>query len=310
MNLRQLKYFVGVVEAGNMTRAAESLHVAQTALSTQIRLLEDDLGVPLLVRHSRGIEPTDAGRLLFARGQALLRQVEDIRSEVSKLAERRVETVRFGITPALMLAIGPDLIDLISETVPHVSFSVVEAMSHVLVANLLAGEIDDALCYDAQDQPQLTRRALLQEDLVFVARPDFGKRRQIGLADVLDETLAMPDEADTVRLAVSRAARELGRELKVTYEVRSIAAMKSLAQRGSASCVLPFASVAAEVKGGELVAFPIVQPPIRRMLYLVSPAQRPPRRCDAALLAAVEASLGGLVAMLGRLAHPLTGKAV
>ncbi len=307
MNLRQLKYFVGIVEAGNMTRAAETLHVAQTALSTQIRLLEDDLGVPLLVRHSRGIEPTEAGRLLFARGQALLRQVEDVRSEVTKLAADRVETVRFGITPALMLAIGADLIDLVRETVPHVSFRVVEAMSHVLIANLLAGEIDDALCYDAPDQSQIVRRALLQEDLVFVTRPDAVKRRQVSLSDVLDETLAMPDAADTVRRAVARAARDLGRELTVTYEVRSIAAMKSLAQRGSASCVLPLASVVAEVKVGELVALPIVQPPIRRMLYLVSPAQRTPRRCDAALLAAVEASLGNLVALLGRLAHPLKG---
>lgn len=55
MNLRQLKYFVGVIEAGNMTRAAEQLHVAQTALGMQIRQLEEDLGVALLVRHSRGV---------------------------------------------------------------------------------------------------------------------------------------------------------------------------------------------------------------------------------------------------------------
>ena len=67
MNLRQLKYFVGVVEAGNMTRAAEQLHVAQTALGMQIRQLEEDLGVALLVRHSRGVEPTKAGALLLAR---------------------------------------------------------------------------------------------------------------------------------------------------------------------------------------------------------------------------------------------------
>jgi DNA-binding transcriptional LysR family regulator len=66
MNLRQLKYFVTVVEAGNMTRAAEQLHVAQTALGMQIRQMEEDLGVALLVRHSRGVEPTKAGSLLHA----------------------------------------------------------------------------------------------------------------------------------------------------------------------------------------------------------------------------------------------------
>ena len=70
MNLRQLKYFIGVVEAGNMTRAAERLHVAQTALGMQIRQIEEELGVPLLVRHSRGVEPTKAGKLLHARALA------------------------------------------------------------------------------------------------------------------------------------------------------------------------------------------------------------------------------------------------
>ena len=64
MNLRQLRYFLSVVEAGNMTRAADQLHVAQTALGMQIKQLEESLGVALLVRHSRGVEPTPAGKLL------------------------------------------------------------------------------------------------------------------------------------------------------------------------------------------------------------------------------------------------------
>jgi LysR family nitrogen assimilation transcriptional regulator len=69
--LRQLKYFVAIVEAGNMTRAAEQLHVAQTALGMQIRQLEEGLGVALLIRHSRGVEPTKAGRLLHARAVSI-----------------------------------------------------------------------------------------------------------------------------------------------------------------------------------------------------------------------------------------------
>ena len=82
MNLRQLKYFVEVVEAGNMTRAAEQLHVAQTALGMQIRQLEEDLGVALLVRHSRGVEPTKAGSLLHTRAVSILKEVEETRKDV------------------------------------------------------------------------------------------------------------------------------------------------------------------------------------------------------------------------------------
>jgi tetratricopeptide (TPR) repeat protein len=82
MNLRQLRYFIGVVDAGNMTRAAEQLHVAQTALGMQIRQLEEDLGVALLVRHSRGVEPTRAGNLLRARALDILSLVEQARKDL------------------------------------------------------------------------------------------------------------------------------------------------------------------------------------------------------------------------------------
>src|SRR3954462_7731667 len=109
MNLRQLRYFVSVVEAGNMTRAAEQLHVAQTALGMQIRQIEEDLGVALLVRHSRGVEPTKAGKLLYARAMDILKLVEQTRIEVSASEHEDSEAIRFGITPALMLIAGTEL---------------------------------------------------------------------------------------------------------------------------------------------------------------------------------------------------------
>ena len=82
-----------------MTRAAEQLHVAQTALGMQIRQLEEDLGVALLVRHSRGVEPTKAGSLLHARAVAILKDVEQARMDVQACEREYSETIRFGITP-------------------------------------------------------------------------------------------------------------------------------------------------------------------------------------------------------------------
>src|SRR5262245_7516701 len=133
MNLRQLKYFVTVVDAGNMTRAAEELHVAQTALGMQIRQLEEDLGVALLVRHSRGVEPTKAGSLLHSRALTILKLVEETRKDVTASERENSETIRFGITPALMLVIGPEIALTVREQSPQIFLSVVEAMSHVLV---------------------------------------------------------------------------------------------------------------------------------------------------------------------------------
>jgi LysR family nitrogen assimilation transcriptional regulator len=305
MNLRQLKYFVTVVEAGNMTRAAEQLHVAQTALGMQIRQMEEDLGVALLVRHSRGVEPTKAGDLLHTRALTILKLVEEARKDVTACVRENSETIRFGITPALMLVIGSEIALTVREQHPQVFLSIVEAMSHVLVDTLLQGKVDFILGYDIPDVAQISRTALLQDDLVLVTLPGPRKGEPIAFVDALDESLAMPEEGDTVRTLVARTARDLGLDVKIAHEVRSISAMKSLVCRGAAASVLPYFAVIDEVRAGTLDARPIAMPALRRTLYLASSAQGRQFRNETARTGAVRSSLMGLVELLGPLAHPL-----
>lgn len=305
MNLRQLKYFVGVVEAGNMTRAADQLHVAQTALGMQIRQLEEDLGVTLLVRHSRGIEPTKAGSLLHARALAILKEVEEARKDVRACEREDSETIRLGITPALMLVCGTEIAMAVREQLPNVFLSIVEAMSHVLIETLGRGEADFILCYDVPDLPQFSRTALLQDDLVLVTPPRGGNGEPIAFVEALEESIAMPEEGDSVRTVVARTARDLGLDLKIAYEVRSISAMKSLVMRGAASAILPYFAVLDEVRSQKLDARPITMPSIKRTLFLASSKQRGPFKSEAGLTGAVRSSLTGLLDALGPLAHPL-----
>ena len=126
-----------------------------------------------------------------------------------------------------------------------------------------------------------------------------------GLVDALDESLAMPEPGDSIRAVATRTARDLGLELKVAYEVRSISAMKSLVARGAASSILPYFAVIDEVKAGTLAARRIVMPALRRTLFLASSKQRGPFRNEAGLTGAVRASLQGLLDELGPLAQPL-----
>lgn len=306
MNLRQLRYFVRVVDTGSMTRAAEQLHVAQTALGMQIRQIEEDLGVALLVRHSRGVEPTKAGRLLHERANAILKLAEQTRRDVAECEREDSETIRFGITPALMLSIGTELAVTVRQQLPQVFLSMAEAMSHVLFDMLARQEVDFILCYDVPDRPNLVRTALLQDDLVLASLP--GPRatgEPIAFVDMLDETLAMPEAGDTVRAVVARTAQELGLEFTVAYEVRSVAAMKNLVMRGAASSVLPYFSIADEVKSGKLDARPIITPALRRTLFLARAKSAAPFRNEPGLTGAVRTSLTGLVEVLGPLGEPL-----
>jgi LysR family nitrogen assimilation transcriptional regulator len=298
LNLRQLKYFVGIVDAGNMTRAADQLHVAQTALGMQIKQLEEDLGVALLVRHSRGIEPTKAGKLLYDRALEILKQVEDTRNQVIAVEGDPGETIRLGITPALMAAIGTEIALSVRENAPNVFLSMAEAMSHVLTGMLERGEVDFILGYDTPDQPQFSRIALMQDDLFLVTKPNGGTKRTIDFAEAIRSDLAMPEAGDAVRNAVLRAAKDLGLELRVAYEVRSVSAMKSLVLRGEAVSVLPLFSVAEEVQAGKLGAMQIKAPAVSRTLYVTSLRQGSSFRNADQLTATIRRSLE---AMIGRL---------
>jgi LysR family nitrogen assimilation transcriptional regulator len=305
MNLRQLKYFVSVVDAGNMTRAAEQLHVAQTALGMQIRQVEEDLGVALLVRHSRGVEPTEAGRFLHSRAIAILKLVEETRREVSAYNREGQETIRFGINPPLMMIAGAELALVVREHLPQVFLSMVEQFSHVLIEMLMHQEIDFILCYDVPDLPQFSRIPLLQEDFVLITAPSPRKGEAITFVECLEHSLALPESGSAARNSIARLARELGLELKIAYEVRSDAAVKSLVRRGVASSVIPYSLVVDEVQAGKLDAHPIVTPPVRHTLFLASSRQHSPFRSEAALTAAVRSSLTGYLEALGSLAEPL-----
>jgi LysR family nitrogen assimilation transcriptional regulator len=305
MNLRQLKYFVSVVDAGNMTRAAEQLHVAQTALGMQIRQIEEDLGVALLVRHSRGVEPTEAGRFLHSRALVILKLVEETSREVAAYQGEGRETIRFGINPPLMAIAGAELASTVRDHFSQVFLSMVEQFSHVLIEMLVQQELDFILCYDVPDLPQFSRIPLLQEDFVLITAPGPRKGKAITFVECLDHSLALPEAGSALRNSMARLARELGVELKIAYEVRSDSAVKSLVRRGVASSIVPYASVIDEVQAGKLDAHPIITPPLRHTLFLASSRQRGPYRSEVALTAAVRSSLTGYLEALGSLAEPL-----
>lgn len=305
MNLRQLKYFVKVVDAGNMTRAAEQLHVAQPALGMQIRLLEEDLGVALLIRHSRGIETTKAGKLLHDHALSILKLVDETRRIVAASQTGATESIRFGLTPSLMHIVGPDFAINVRETIPQVALSLVENMSHVLVDALARDAIDAALAYDVPDVPHLSRIAVYQEDLVLVSLPGNRRGQPISLTDALDERLVLPEAGDSIRSHVTDAASQLGLDVKIAFEVRSIPAIKTLIARGVAVGILPLGTVLDEVRDGKLDARPIIAPSIRRTLFLAFSRKHGPYRCELALTGVVRASLNELSEVLGLLGQPL-----
>ncbi len=270
INFRQLHYFRKVVEAGNITAAAEMLNLAQPALGAQIRQLEKELGVELIVRHSRGVSPTPAGKLLYRHAQRILDSVELAKQEVSALKSSKQFQLRLGVSPSMVLVMGPDLLMDAAREMPDIMISLEEERSPVLLDALENGQLDIAFLYNVDERPGLERRALLEEDfLLFTAPSKASEDDTVGFAEALRHDLVIGGERSGVRQVVESEAKRLSLEVRLAYEVHSVTSMKTMVARGTASTIMPYSLLANELRSGVLAGRRIVRPQLTRTLYIV-----------------------------------------
>ncbi|MDF1635384.1 LysR family transcriptional regulator [Mycoplana sp. MJR14] len=274
MKLRQLAYFVKVVEVGNITRAAEQLNLAQTALGIQIRNLEDSLQIQLLDRHSRGVSATPAGMLLYERAIEILQRIEETRRDLITMGGEKVR-IRFGATPSILKLIGTELLVAANAQLPNIALEVVEELSFMLTDALERGELDYVLAYDIEDNPGIRRVALLEEDLLHVSAPN-GKQQDgdISFRQAVAGDLALVSNRDIIWKRVQETASRLSVDVKITYQVQSNEAIKALILHGVAQSIMPYGIVAEEVRKGQLVARRIARPAVKRTLFLAHPSHR------------------------------------
>ncbi len=269
MNLRQLRYFITAVELGSVTRAAEHLHVAQPALGQAIRQLEDDLGMVLLHRHSRGVVATPVGELLYRRAIEVFKLLEQTRQELGVLNDKYQHSLRLGLTPSLMMLIGAELQLVSLPAYPNLHLTLHESPSFQLLELMDRKELDLALAYDVEPRAGVYTQAVLQEDILFVtASPEALKTPKITVDQVLKSKLAFGTERDVGRRALAKAAGVPSEALPVEYEIQSIAGIRALLLEGHAASLMPYGSVAQELATGQLFAQALdVEPPLRHTLY-------------------------------------------
>jgi LysR family nitrogen assimilation transcriptional regulator len=305
INLRQLRYFAKIAEVGNITRAAEQLNVAQPALGLQIRQLEQELGTELLLRHSRGVVLTTAGRLLLDRAHRILQDVEDTKRDIRAMSGSDQEILSLGLTPSIMLQIGPDLLLDAKTFIPSVSLSLVEELSNGLILALERGEVHAAFAYGV-DEPRsgIDRQALFEEELLFV-RPVAEEElpATITLAEALSHDLVQAGERDMVQKLLKTAAEKFSMPLRVVYEAQSIPAMRTLVVRGAAASFMPYGTAIEALRAGELVSQRISDLPLKRTLYLIKPSNFPAFRQQDAIDRFLATVTERLLESLGSLAH-------
>jgi LysR family nitrogen assimilation transcriptional regulator len=237
----------------------------------QIRQLEEELKVQLLLRHSRGITPTAAGKLFYRHARQILVAIEQARHEVSSLQDSGPLRLRLGVNPSLVEILGSSLLTEAKTSLPDIKISLAEERTKVLLNAIDQRQLDVALVYDVADRADLSRRALIEEDLLFLTCGNTKRAPDtISFSDVVDSDLAVGGERSVVRSAIETEAARLSLRVKVAYEVHSFSSMMNLVRRGVASTVIPYCLAIRELKKGKLVAQRIVSPQLVRTLYAVS----------------------------------------
>ncbi|MFL9982146.1 LysR substrate-binding domain-containing protein [Paraburkholderia sediminicola] len=248
MDLRQLRYFVKVVECGNVTRASEALHIAQPAISQQMRNLERDLGMQLLERSVQGVAPTAAGQTLYRHAIELLRQADSTREllrQDAELPQGRV-SVAMPSSTARMMAIP--LARTIRDRYPGIALELVEAPSAELGSLIGSGRVDLAVVVDAVETRGVAAQRLLTEALYLIAWPEFQMPREpVSIAELARMPLILPSAPNTIRSRVEWALREAGLPCEILFEASSTALLFAAVMARLGVTILPWTAAHVEL---------------------------------------------------------------
>lgn len=276
MNLRDLQYLVALDEHRHFGRAAAASFVSQPTLSTQVRKLEQELGVELIERNPRQVLLTEAGSQIVERARVVLAEVEDIRRLAARASDPEAATIRLGLFPTLAPYLLPHVVPVVHRRFPRLELLLVEEKTDVLLAQLRDGQIDAAvLALPVADQ-QLHVEPLFTEDFVLAVPATDPLAEGVGPVDVavlatepvllLEEGHCLRDQAlDVCRLA---GAKELN-----GFRATSLETMRQMVAAGVGITLLPSLSVQSPVPPSPDVAvLPLAEPvPHRRLAMLWRP---------------------------------------
>jgi LysR family nitrogen assimilation transcriptional regulator len=274
---RKLRYFVTVVEFGSFTRAADALHITQPALSRQVKQLEEELGLDLLLREGRGIRLTDAGEAVLLHARTIARDFERLREDMQTRTGTPTGRVVFGIPPTLADTLVPRLVEAVLHRFPLVTLKVAEGLTPVLFDWVRSSDADLAIVSlahadDAEEIAGVALEAVAHEDMVVVekacrpAPPAVYERKALAEKPIVVSQML----ADIVR----RQLGALHLPLNVVTEIDSVQAAKTMVLRGQAATILPISMLAAELAAGEVIVSAITSAPVQRTLAIAEPSFR------------------------------------
>ena len=245
MNLRDLKYLVALADQKHFGRAAAACHVSQPTLSTQIRKLEDELGVPLVERAPRKVMLTPAGREAAERARRIVAEVEQMKEAARRSQDPEAGTVRLGIFPTLAPYLLPHVVPRVRARFPQLELLLVEEKSDELLARLRDGKLDAAVLALPVHDEQLHAEFLFEEHFLLAApeRHELASATDLSMDQLSDETLLLLEDGHCLRDQALDVCRLSGAQEKSGFRATSLETLRQMVAAGVGVTLMPALSV-------------------------------------------------------------------
>ncbi|WP_162937851.1 LysR family transcriptional regulator [Indioceanicola profundi] len=271
MDIRDLQLVIGIAETGSLSAAARKLNLTQPALSASLRRLEEELGVKLVHRHSRGSELTEEGQYVLERAYGICNDVTDIRSVVQNLADEPTGLVRIGLPTTVAGKLIPEFLPLLRARYPKIKLHIVEAMSGVLAELLQLGRLDIAILFDIQPMAGLRSEPILRERHHLLVPPghELARKDVVRLEEMARLGLLLPSQGNSIRRYIDQTCVAEGLSLNILGDIDSLNGLINLVESGYPT-ILPLYLLTDRIREKRIVAIPITRPQLEWTVHLAS----------------------------------------
>lgn len=260
MNFNTYRYFNEVAETKSIRRAADRLHVAPSAISRQLALLEHRLGTLLMERTNTGIQLTPAGQMLERYTRNMFRDLERVQDTIKTLKGLRQGEVKIWVIEGLILGFLPRALSMFNDRFPAIRFSVYSESTDRILEAMIRDEADIGIVFNAKPRAAIEIVAQYSEPVMCLVSRDhtFADRDNLTLVEICSQQIALPLQSFGLRQLFDKAVLRQNLEPNIVISANNLELTRTMALTGRTLTIGPALSASKEIREGTLCAIPIV----------------------------------------------------